>query len=221
MKRFALYLFCLSVMPLGVAQQETSGAALIESRQAEVPPQVKNLYGIDLRQGTWVHSQANICPAFPHHVFARYTRTDAAGNGLSFMAIYDTSIPAPRSPNKPWQGGVVFVPLHGGLQGVPLERHGTMIIFNHMLAEELQSNPELKKRPDWNALADCYIALGGEQPLTLSDAGSQGAQPNSAALPISNMLIPLVSDGRKFRAVHIEFDEHGFVTGAEVSVSPV
>ena len=209
-----------SVLP-GFAQEPGSGSALIESRQAEVRQLGMMLYGINLDRGSWVHQQAPICPAFSHHVFARYDRRTSAGVDYSFMAIYNVDIPPAKSLMRPWQGGIVLVPLVG--PGPAVERAGTITTFNHVWSDELQrsGHPDSFPGITWGGLADCYLALANEQrgPRVETGPVDDPSGIDLKKLPVHSVLVPLQPIGPRSRSVSIEFDGHGLITSATAGES--
>ena len=214
----------LMVAP-GYSQNAPSAEAIIDSRQAEVASLGQMLYGIDVHRGTWVHHEAAICPPFTHHAFARYDRTDGDHAASSFIAIYSLDTPPAPSLKKPWQGGIVLLPLveyHAGTPIPAIERATTILIFNHVWQDELKKSSHPSQFPglSWAGLADCFIAFANEQPKPfdeIQDSRGKEASIDLKGQPISNILVPLVARGPNSRAVSIGFDTHGLISSSSVS----
>ena len=103
---------------------------------------------MDFTPGGWNYWQI-ACPAFPGHLFLRFTRSGGKGDVSAFTA----SIP------RFGQGHIRIIPIqrrgYSLWSPAPINKQ-TIWAFNHILKEE---NPE--GRPDWGAIAVCYAALAG------------------------------------------------------------
>ncbi len=103
---------------------------------------------IDFSQGQWKETQLD-CPAFPQHLFVRYTRN----NGVGDVSMFTASIPRANE---------------GRLRVIPILRRGyslfspapinklTIGVFNKIRAEE-----QLEGKEEWAAIGLCYAALAG------------------------------------------------------------
>ncbi len=224
MKCFVAILFGFVVAGCAVAQDATPVKALVDSRQAEVERLAVMLYGFHMDQAGWMHRPVDVCPAFSHHAFARYDRTDRGGVVESVIAVYTLDTGPTRSMSKPWQGGIVLLPLFGTGHGdgtPAIESPATMTVFNHVWADEVRRAGQGSTFPglSWEGLADCYVRLGNEQ-LTVNEASASAAPLPAIDLKgerVENELIPLASSGDKSRNLRLQFDKSGLITGAEVT----
>jgi hypothetical protein len=123
--------------------------------------------GIEFAQGKWNYRQI-ACPAFPNHLFLRFTRNNGAGD----VSLFTASIP------RNGQGRVRIVPIQR--RGYTLFSHApdksvTIAAFNHIRDEE--AAPE---QPSWFGMGLCYAALGGASPWALRPSPSErvGALPD-------------------------------------------
>ena len=125
---------------------------------------VRERAGVHLMDFTltgWSYSQID-CPAFPGHLFMRFTRIAGKGDVSAFTASVprfgqgrDRIIPIQR------RGYSLFSP-------APINTM-TIASFNHILAEERAAG-----EPNWAAIGVCYAALvgtGGEGTLSLTPVG--------------------------------------------------
>jgi hypothetical protein len=108
--------------------------------------------GLEFNQGKWAYQQL-MCPAFPNHIFLRFTRNNGAGD----VSLFSASIP------RGGEGRVRIVPIQ--MRGYSLFSPApinalTISAFNHIRAEE---RPE--GSPDWLETALCYAALAGGKPV--------------------------------------------------------
>jgi hypothetical protein len=184
------------------------------------------LYGFRMDQAGWTHRPVDVCPAFSHHAFARYDRMDRGGLVESVIAVYTLDTGPARSMSKPWQGGIVLLPLFGTGHGdgTPvIESPATMTVFNHVWADELRRAGQGSTFPglSWEGLADCYVRLGNEQPVVNQTPASGIPEPaiDLKSGRIDGELIPLASSGNKSRSLHLQFDTNGLITEAEVTES--
>jgi hypothetical protein len=147
-------------------QIRPAGALTAQDQQLEANEEsaIRDRAGVhlmDFGSEGWSYSQID-CPAFPGHLFLRFTRTGGKGDVSAFTA----SIPRFGQ---------------GKDRIIPIERHGyslfspapintmTIASFNHILSEERAAG-EL----DWAAVAVCYAALagtGGQGTLSLTPIG--------------------------------------------------
>jgi hypothetical protein len=124
---------------------------------------------MDFTPNGWNYSEI-ACPAFPGHLFLRFTRVAGKGDVSAFTASIprfgqgrDRIIPIQR------RGYSLFSP-------APINAM-TVASFNHILSEERISG-EL----DWAAIAICYAALAG--------TGSEGT-----LTPVGGPILNLQADG--------------------------
>jgi hypothetical protein len=124
---------------------------------------------MDFTSSGWSYSQID-CPAFPGHLFLRFTRNAGKGDVSAFTASIprfgqgrDRIIPIQR------RGYSLFSP-------APINTM-TIASFNHILAEERASG-----QLDWAAIAVCYAAL--------TDTGGEGT-----LTPVGGPILQLQADG--------------------------
>jgi hypothetical protein len=228
MRRVGAWTVCGFLWVSAAAQGPRPDVELIASRQAEVAEVGLLIYGIRVDAKTWTHRDINVCPALTHHVFARYDRMTGQGSNAAFVAIYDRdAMPtASQLKAKPWESGIVLVPLfgiHAGENGPAVERAETMTAFNAVWTNELRRTGHRDAFPglSWSGLAQCYLRLAGEQPVVDLEGGSDGAEPDSIDLKgqlVSGVTVPLAGPGSRSAWVH--FNPHGMVVEAGVSAAP-
>jgi hypothetical protein len=118
--------------------------------------------GIEFAQGKWNYRQI-VCPAFPNHLFLRFTRN----NGTGDVSLLTASIP------RNGQGRVRIVPIqrrgYSLFSPAPINPI-TITAFNHIRDEE--AAPE---QPSWFGMGLCYAALGGASPWALRPSPSEAA----------------------------------------------
>ena len=215
--KFSPMAFSLLLSVTAAAQSFISGDALIDSRQAEVAQLALLNYNFKIAPGAWTHHQVSLCPTFNDLVFARYEHTNKDGSLAAFFAIYTPGIPPAKSPDKPWQGGILLLPLYGIFpkeQDPVLSRKETRTTFNHLWANELHRDPHLSA----DALADCYIHLADDHALPPDPAATSATPPPPADPPvrIDSELIPLQPAGPKPRYLYLQIDPEGLVADAQL-----
>jgi len=173
-------------------------------------------YGYQFQSQPWTHQVLPGCPEFTKHLLVRYQRTDRPD--VAFIVIF----PDP-------QGRVRLIRLGNPNEpnaDLPLTRASTIITFNAILREE-RVGPGTTPGLDWEGLAACYAEIAGEQPTPYrrstaalgSIAGSIPVEP--AKEVVSNVMIEIVSSDRALTStLSLDFDRHGFVTGAQRLASP-
>jgi hypothetical protein len=153
--------------------------------------------------GGWNYSQI-ACPAFPGHLFLRFTR----GTGKGDVSAFTASIP------RFGEGHIRIIPIqrrgYSLWSPAPINKQ-TIWAFNHILTEE---NPA--GRPDWAAIAVCYAALAG--------TGSEGT-----LAPLGNPILYLEkntatiifgTDDPRAKSWSMLFDLHGVLKKATHSSQP-
>lgn len=109
------------------------------------------LNGFDLTDGDWKYVQIE-CPAFPGHLFLRYTRN----NGATDLTVFSASIPRGQ------EGRVRIVPIlkrsYSLFAPAPINAL-TISAFNHIRAEEGENDSSA-----WVGNGLCYAALAGANP---------------------------------------------------------
>jgi len=133
----------VAVRPAAAMTQEdkdlaASAAGAIRERAA--------LYELGFNQGDWQESQLE-CPAFPQHLFLRFTRNMGTGD----LSMFTVSIPRGR------EGRVRVIPiLRRGFAPIfsAPESKTTMAAFNQVRAEE-----HIGAKADWSAVSVCYAAM--------------------------------------------------------------
>jgi len=128
-----------------------------------------SLYELGFSQGDWQESQLE-CPAFPRHLFLRYTRNMGTGD----VSMFAASIPRGK------EGRVRVIPIlrrgFGLIASAP-ESKVTIAVFNRILGEE-----HVGVKADWSAVSACYAALTSARwnephgAVTLSLVGSPTLQ---------------------------------------------
>jgi hypothetical protein len=110
--------------------------------------------GLQFQQTGWAYRQI-VCPAFPNHLFLRYTRNNGAGD----VSLFSASIP------RNGEGRIRIVPIlkrsYSLFSPAPVNAL-TISAFNHIRAEEGEG-----ANSDWLGNALCYAALAGAQPEIL------------------------------------------------------
>lgn len=107
--------------------------------------------GMEFTSGRWSYRQI-VCPAFPNHLFLRFTRDQGQGD----VSVFSASI-----PRAGW----------GRLRIIPIQRRSyslfspapmnaiTIAAFNHIRAEE-----QSMRVGGWADVGLCYAALAGANP---------------------------------------------------------
>ena len=110
--------------------------------------------GLQFQQTGWAYGQI-VCPAFPNHLFLRYTRNNGSGD----VSVFSASIP------RNGEGRIRVVPIlkrsYSLFSPAPVNAL-TISAFNHIRAEEGEG-----ANSDWLGNALCYAALAGAQPEIL------------------------------------------------------
>ncbi len=144
------------------ADQMSRDDLLIASNEESSIAEHASLNGFDLSQGAWRYEQID-CPAFPGHLFLRYTRN----NGVTDLTVFSASIP--RGQN----GRVRIIPImkrsYSLFEPAPINAL-TISAFNHIRAEE----EEAAASSNWVGNGLCYAALAGANPK-LASAEPSGA----------------------------------------------
>ncbi|HEX8812015.1 MAG TPA: hypothetical protein VF742_08490, partial [Terracidiphilus sp.] len=151
-----------------------AGAVSAQDQQLEANEEnsIRERAGVhlmDFSSTGWSYSEI-ACPAFPGHLFLRFTRTAGKGDVSAFTA----SIP------RFGQGKDRIVPIqrHGYSLFSPAPINAmTISSFNHILSEERATG-----EPEWAAIAICYAALAG--------TGTEGT-----LAPIAMPILQLQKDG--------------------------
>jgi hypothetical protein len=204
------------------AQTSQGESSLIESRQTELRQLARMLYGVRLDRGTWEHHAMPVCPVFSHHLFARYDLLIGDRLAESFLAVYALDRGPATSMQRPWEGGIVLVPLygaHGGSHEPAAARAETIGDFNAVWRDERQRSGHPDNFPglSWSGLADCYLRFAGEQPegASTEDAEEAGSINLKGEL-VSGVAVPLTARGANTRSGSVQFDKRGLVTSAAI-----
>lgn len=108
------------------------------------------LYELGFNEGDWQESQVE-CPAFPQHLFLRFTRNRGAGD----VSMFAASIPRGK------EGRVRVIPIlrrgYSVISPAPVSKV-TIGTFNQVHAEE-----HIGAKADWSAVSVCYAALTSER----------------------------------------------------------
>ncbi len=149
--------------------QMDRGDQLIASNEESSIAEHASLNGFDLSEGEWNYQQID-CPAFPGHLFLRYTRN----NGASDLTVFSASIPRGQ------QGRVRIIPImkrsYSLFAPAPINAL-TISAFNHIRAEE----GEAAASSNWVGNGLCYAALAGANPRLAT------AEPMHAGAPTPTM----------------------------------
>ncbi|MFP5204367.1 MAG: hypothetical protein ACLGSH_03315 [Acidobacteriota bacterium] len=127
--------------------------------------------GLEFNQGKWGFRQI-VCPAFPNHLFLRFTRNQGAGD----VSVFTASIP------RNSEGRVRIIPIerrsYSLFSPAPVNAQ-TIDAFNHIRAEERADGPT-----PWVGISLCYAALAGARlPLNPNDDADE-AQTVSSILTV-------------------------------------
>jgi hypothetical protein len=170
----------------------------LESNEENSIRERAGVHLMDFTPTGWTYSQI-ACPAFPGHLFLRFTRIEGKGDVSAFTASIprfgqgkDRIIPIQR------RGYSLFSP-------APINTM-TIASFNHILVEEKASG-EL----DWAAIAVCYAALagtGGEGTLTPVGAPILHLQADGGAMIVIATTDPRAKDWT------MSFDRNGMLKKA-------
>jgi hypothetical protein len=124
---------------------------------------------LGFEEGDWQESQLE-CPAFPRHMFLRFTRRREAGD----ISMFAASIPRGK------EGRVRVIPIlrrgYSLISPAPVSR-ATIAAFNQIRAEE-----HIGDKADWSAVSLCYAALTSERwtepqgEIALTPVGSRTLQ---------------------------------------------
>jgi hypothetical protein len=115
-------------------------------------------------EGKWSYEQL-VCPALPHHLFLRFTRSNGAGD----VSVFSASIP------RNGEGHVRIIPIerrsYSLFSPAPINAL-TIAAFNRIRAEEKWGQPG--SAPGWLGTALCYAALAGANPLAAPQGTTTG-----------------------------------------------
>lgn len=125
---------------------------------------------LEFNQGKWSYRQV-VCPAFPNHIFLRFTRN----NGTGDVSIFTASVP------RGGDGRVRIVPIQ--MRGYSLFSPApinalTISVFNHIRAEEHQDADQ-----NWLGNGLCYAALAGGHPVAAKLTEDSDNRKFPAAIP--------------------------------------
>jgi hypothetical protein len=225
-----LLLACTSIwMPLAVAAAQDApnsmpGSALVASREAETTQLGRLIYRVRFDDGSWTHQQVDVCPAFTHYSFARYTQKTPDSDNPFFLAVYALDSSPARTLGKPWQGGILLLD-GGGLRkrkARPLaEQKETMRVFNRIWEDELSRSAKPGTFPtlSWSALADCYANFAGLQPRNIAQDQLSKTTINPKTDPVNGALVLLQSSGPTDLSLTLTFDRSAQITYASINHS--
>jgi len=153
-------LFSLNDAPLERTIRMLSPEQMSESDrnlEAEAESSIAELAGfadIAFNQGQWNYLEL-VCPAFPNHMFLRFSRNSGAGD----VSVFSASVP------RNGEGRVRIIPIERRsytlFSPAPINAL-TVAAFNRIRSEE---HPEAL---DWLSGALCYAALAGANPQIAS-----------------------------------------------------
>ncbi len=105
---------------------------------------------IAFNEGKWSYGEL-VCPAFPNHMFLRFTRN----NGVGDVSVFSASVP------RNGEGRVRIIPIqrrgYSLFSPAPINAT-TVAAFNRIRSEEHA------EAVDWAGMALCYAALAGANP---------------------------------------------------------
>jgi hypothetical protein len=141
---------------LRAPEQMSPTDRLVASNDESSIAEHAQIEGFDLNQGKWAYAQI-VCPAFPNHLFLRYTQN----NGVGDVTVFSASIP------RNGQGRVRIIPIqkrsYSLFSPAPVNAM-TISAFNHVRAEEGTGQSS-----SWLGNALCYAALAGAKPRLASE----------------------------------------------------
>jgi hypothetical protein len=197
----------IEVRPATAMTQEEKD---LESSASPAIREDAGLYDLGFGEGGWQETQL-ACPAFPQHLFLRYTRNLGTGD----VSMFAVSIPRGKD------GRVRVTPIlrRGYSLILPApESKLTMGAFNQIRAEE-----HMGTDADWSAVSECYAALTSERwtlaegQATLAMVGTQTLQLGergalSVALELANpapgrWVVTYDRAGRVVKAEYTAFGE--------------
>jgi hypothetical protein len=133
------------------ASQMSQSDQLIASNAQSSIAEHALINGFELSEGEWTYQQI-ACPAFPGHLFLRYTRN----NGAIDLTVFSASIPRGQ------EGRVRIIPIlkrsYSLFAPAPINAL-TISAFNHIRAEESERDSS-----NWLGNGLCYAALAGADP---------------------------------------------------------
>jgi hypothetical protein len=133
-----------------VEQMTAQDRALVAGADATIAGQA-GMSGMEFTSGRWSYRQI-VCPAFPNHLFLRFTRNQDAGD----VSVFSASIP------RDGKGRVRIIPIQRrsySLFSPAPENAMTVAAFNHIRAEE-----QSMMAGGWADVGLCYAALAGANP---------------------------------------------------------
>jgi hypothetical protein len=155
---------------------------------------------LEFNQGSWTYQQL-VCPAFPNHLFLRFSRNEGTGE----MSMFSAAIP---------RGG------EGKVRIIPIVRKGyslfspapigalTIASFNRIRSEENSDWPA-----NWLGTALCYAALAGANPQAGELPPPQDGE--SATQPVETEHLPVTIE-----PTYIKTKDGTIVRFADVSTTP-
>ncbi len=153
------------------AEEMSQSNRLLASNDASSIAEHAATDGFDLSEGEWSYQQID-CPAFPNHLFLRYTRN----NGPSDLTVFSASIPLNG------EGRVRIIPIlkrsYSLFAPAPINAL-TISAFNHIRAEEGES-----RSYNWVGNGLCYAALAGANPQLPSDDRLRAGEPVPAMIAV-------------------------------------
>lgn len=157
------------------AEQMTAQDRALEAGAEPAIAEHAGMSGMEFTSGRWIYQQI-VCPAFPNHMFLRFTRDQGAGD----VSVFSASIP------RTGEGHVSVIPIqrrsYSLFSPAPVNAI-TIAAFNHIRAEE-QTIQTRGWTGGWAGVGLCYAALAGADPeLARPDkwAGDPRSYPGSSA----------------------------------------
>ena len=171
---------------------------------------------IAFNEGKWTYGEL-VCPAFPNHMFLRFTRNNGAGD----VSVFSASVP------RNGEGRVRIIPIqrrgYSLFSPAPINAV-TVAAFNRIRSEEHA------EAVDWVGMALCYAALAGANPQIGPSAALSGSMatinsmgPILANQPDGGALIHLTDQAAQPRPMEwgLIFNAKGRLVKATHAPAPV
>lgn len=133
------------------ASQMSSADQDLEANSEATIREKAGMQALGFNEGAWSFEQI-VCPAFPNHLFLRFSRDD----GTRQMTMFSAAIPRGN------EGRIRIIPIvrkgYSLFSPVPINAL-TIAAFNHIRADE-----QYQVSPDWVGTGMCYAALAGSNP---------------------------------------------------------
>lgn len=162
-------------------EQMTERDRNLEANAASSIARYADRAGLEFNQGKWSYGQI-VCPAFPQHLFLRYTRNQGKGD----VSVFTASIP------RDGEGRVRIIPIERrsySLFSPASENALTIDAFHHIRGEEPEASPT-----PWVGMGLCYAALAGAS-LPLNPTAQPGEEDTQGGSQNVSSILNLEEDG--------------------------